>query len=83
MSLPFSNFPCSWIKLSLKIIVLTNIRRDTESGCIERGDSQFTKILLTYYPICITIVRPQFVYTLFIVRLRPNMSMRREVIINY
>ena len=41
------------------------------------------RIFLTYYPIYITIVRSQFVYTLFIVRLRPNMSMRREVIINY
>ena len=28
-------------------------------------------------------LRPQFVDTLFIVRLRPNMSMRRAVIIDY
>ena len=31
----------------------------------------------------IVLLRPQIVNTLFIVRLRPNMSMRRAVIINY
>ena len=31
----------------------------------------------------IVLLRPQVVNTLFIVRLRPNMSMRRAVIINY
>ena len=33
--------------------------------------------------LAISYIRPQFVNTLFIVRLRPNISMHRAVIINY
>ena len=37
-----------------------------------------------YHQIYVDIViRPQFVDALFIVRLKPNLSMRRAVIINY
>ena len=83
MSLPFSNFPCSWIIFKNHC---ANKYKETHWMRLYWEGWQpihEDRIFLTYYPIYITIVRPQFVYTLFIVRLRPNMSMRREVIINY